>query len=288
VHVLVAGAGWLGSALSRALAAGGHRVTALRRDPARAAALASPGVTPLALDLCGAGAVERLPRDLDAVVACQSAGADGPEAYRRAYLDATAALVEGLRRSGRPATLVYTGSTGVFGQRDGSDVDEETAPAPASPTAEVLVEAERLVTGAGAGVPGLRAMVLRLSGLYGPGRNWPVERVRSGHIAIGPGDGTWLNLCHLDDAVAAVVAAVERGGGGRVYHATDAEPVRRRDLATWVAGRLAIPPPRLPDGARAPTLPDRRIHGERTRADLGLKLAHPTFREGLAIGLSGT
>jgi len=281
MHVLVAGAGWLGSALSRALAGQGHRVTAVRRDPGRAAALASPGVTPVALDLCAPGAAAELPRDLDAVVACQSAGADGAEAYRRAYVDVTRALVEALRASGRPATLVYTGSTGVFGQRDGGDVDEESHPAPASPAAEVLVEAERLVLGADA--PGLRANLLRLSGLYGPGRNWPVERVRSGQIALGPGDGTWLNLCHLDDAVVAVLAVLERGVPGRVYHASDAEPVRRRDLVTWVAGRLGIPPPRLPAGGSGPTLPDRRIHAERTRADLGTSLRHPTFREGLRI-----
>jgi nucleoside-diphosphate-sugar epimerase len=284
MHVLVAGAGWLGSALSRALAGQGHRVTALRRDPARAAALASPGVEPMALDLCAPGAAERLPRDLDAVVACQSAGADGPEAYRRAYLYATRTLLDGLRASRRAAVLVYTGSTGVFGQRDGSDVDEETPPAPASPAAEVLVAAERLVLGAGA--PDLRCAVLRLSGLYGPGRNWPVERVRGGQIALGPGDGAWLNLCHLDDAVSAVVAVLERGAPGHVYHATDAEPVRRRDLATWVAGRLGIPPPRLPEGTRAPALPDRRIHAERSRAELGLSLAHPSFREGLSFDLS--
>ncbi len=280
-HVLVAGAGWLGSALSRVLAGQGHRVTAVRRDPARAEALASPGVTPLALDLCAPGAAGRLPRDLDAVVACQSAGADGAEAYRLAYVDATGALLEALRSSGRPAALVYTGSTGVFGQRDGSEVDESTPPAPASPAAEVLVQAERLVLGASG--PGLRTLVLRLSGLYGPGRNWPVERVRGGRIALGPGDGAWLNLCHLDDAVAAVAAALERGLPGRIYHASDAEPVRRRDLVTWVAGRLGIPPPRLPEGTQAPPLPDRRIRAERSREELGLALRHPSFREGLGI-----
>ena len=281
MHVLVAGAGWLGSALCRELAGQGHRVTAVRRDPARAAALASPGVTPVALDLCAPGAASDLPRDVDAVVACQSAGADGAEAYRRAYVDATRALLEMVHASGRPATLVYTGSTGVFGQRDGGDVDEESPPAPASPAAEVLVEAERLVQAADA--PGLRANLLRLSGLYGPGRNWPVERVRSGQIALGPGDGAWLNLCHLEDAVAAVVAVLERGAPGRVYHASDAEPVRRRDLVTWVAGRLGIPPPRLPPGGPGPTLPDRRIHADRSRAELGISLRHPTFREGLRI-----
>ena len=281
MHVLVAGAGWLGSALCRALAGQGHQVTAVRRDPDRAAALASPGVTPLALDLCAPGAAGRLPRDLDAVVACQSAGADGAEAYRRAYVEGTRTLLGAVRESGRPVALVYTGSTGVFGQRDGGDVDETTPPAPASPAAEVLVEAERLVLGASA--PGLRTVVLRLSGLYGPGRNWPLERVRGGQIALGPGDGTWLNLCHLDDAVAAVLAALERGSPGHAYHATDAEPVRRRDLATWVSGRLGIPPPRLPEGSRGPALPDRRIHAERSRQELQVSLRHPTFREGLGI-----
>ncbi len=281
MHVLVAGAGWLGSALSRTLAARGHRVTAVRRDPARAAALASPGVEPLALDLAAPGAAGRLPGDLDAIVACQSASGDGPEAYRRAYVDVTRALLEAARSGARPAALVYTGSTGVFGQRDGSEVDEGTPPAPSSASAEILVEAERLVLGASG--EGLRSMVLRLAGLYGPGRTWPVDRVRGGQMALGPGDGTWLNLCHLDDAVASAVAALERGGAGRVYHASDAEPVRRRDLIAWVASRLGIPAPRQPEGARAPSLPDRRVRAERSRADLGIVLRHPTFRDGLGI-----
>jgi len=283
MHVLVAGAGWLGSAVARALADRGDRVTAVRRDPARAAALAAPGIEPLALDLTAPGAAGRLPRDADAVVACQSASGDGADAYRRAYLDVNDLLLGALRDAGRPAAFLYTGSTGVFGQRDGGVVDEETPPAPSGPTGEVLVQAERLV--AAAARPGLRTVVLRLSGIYGPGRNWPVERVRSGHIALGPADGTWLNLLHLEDAVAAVLAGLERGEPGSILHATDAEPVRRRDLALWVSERLGIPPPRLPADARPSTLPDRRVVAERSRAALGLVLRYPSFREG--TGLAG-
>jgi nucleoside-diphosphate-sugar epimerase len=283
MHVLVAGAGWLGSAVARALAARGDRVTAVRRDPVRLAALTAPGIEPLPLDLTAPGAAGRLPRDLDAVVACQSASGDGADAYRRAYLDASDVLLGALRGSGRPATFLYTGSTGVFGQRDGGVVDEETPPAPSGPTGEVLVLAERLV--AAAAGPGLRTVVLRLSGIYGPGRNWPVERVRGGQIALGPGDGTWLNLLHLEDAVAAVLAGLDRGRSGAVLHATDAEPVRRRDLALWVSERLGIPPPRLPADARPASMPDRCVRAERSRAELGLALRYPTFREG--TGLAG-
>ncbi|HQR30657.1 MAG TPA: NAD-dependent epimerase, partial [Anaeromyxobacteraceae bacterium] len=186
----------------------------------------------------------------------------------------------GPARAGRPVAFFYTGSPGGFGQGGGGEVDEETPPLAASPASAVLREAELLVTGAAG--PRLRSMVIRLSGLYGPGREWPVERVRAGRIALGPGDGAWLNLLHRDDAVAAVEAVLERGRAGAIYHGTDAEPVRRADLVRWVAARLGIAPPRLPDGAEASSVPDRRVRGDRTRAELGLRLRYPTFREGLA------
>lgn len=277
MHVLIAGCGWLGTALARALLSRGDRVTGIRRDPGRAAALAGLGVEPLALDLAAPGAATRLPA-VDAVVACQSSAADTSEAYRAAYLTATGALLEGARRGGARA-FVYTGSTGVFGQRDGSDVDEATPPAPASPTAEVLVEAERLVLGAREAL-GVPAQLLRLSGLYGPGRTGTVDRVRRGALALGPGDGAFMNFCHMEDAVAFVLAALDRGQGGATWHGSDAAPPRRREVVAWIAGRLGIEPPRLPAGAAPPPGPNRRILSERTRQALGVTLRYPSFREG--------
>jgi nucleoside-diphosphate-sugar epimerase len=277
MHVLVAGCGWLGTAVARALVARGDRVTGIRRDPGRAAALSALGIEPLALDLTAAGAAARLPR-VDAILACQSSGADTAEAYRAAYLGATSALLEAAGAQGGPP-LVYTGSTGVFGQRDGSEVDEATPPAPASATAEVLAEAERLVLGAPAsrGVP---ARLLRLSGLYGPGRSGTLDRVRRGVLALGPGDEAFMNFCHLDDAVAFVLAALTRGAPGATYHGSDAAPPRRREVVAWVAGRLGIEPPRAPTGAAPPPGPDRRISSARSREALGVTLRYPSFRDG--------
>jgi nucleoside-diphosphate-sugar epimerase len=281
VHVLVAGCGWLGTALARRLVERGDRVTGIRRDPTRATALRALGIEPLALDLSAPGAAERLPT-VDAIVACQAAGGDGADAYRAAYVDANRALLAAAARGGARA-LVYTGSTGVFGQRDGSDVDESTPPAPASPSAAVLAEAEALVRGATSGA--LRAAVVRLSGLYGPGRTGLAERVRTGKLALGPGDDAWMNFCHLDDAIAFVLAALERGEGGAIYHGSDAEPARRREVVEWIAARLGIPAPRTREPAAAG--PSRRIRSERTRAALGVALAYPSFREGLAPLLEG-
>jgi nucleoside-diphosphate-sugar epimerase len=274
MHVLVAGCGWLGTAIAKRLVARGDRVTGIRRDPGRAAALAAQGITPLAVDLADPAAAERLPA-ADAIVACQAAAADGEAAYRAAYVDANHVLLEVARRTG--AALVYTGSTGVFGQRDGSDVDESTPPAPASATAEVLVRAERVVLDAAAA--GARAAIVRLSGLYGPGRLGLVDRVRSGALALGPGDEAWMNFCHLDDAASFVIAALERAPAGALLHGSDASPARRRDVVSWVAARLGIPVPR---GERAAPGPDRRILSARSRAALGVELRWPSFADGLA------
>jgi nucleoside-diphosphate-sugar epimerase len=274
-HVLVAGCGWLGTALVRALVARGERVTAVRRDPGRAAAVRASGAAPLAVDLAAAGAAAHLPRDVDAIVACQAAAADDPAAYRCAYVDANRTLLEAAAACGSRA-LVYTGSTGVFGQRDGGEVHEATPPAPASATGEVLVEAERLVLDAVRG--GVPSRLVRLSGLYGPGRAGVLDRVRSGAMALGAGDDAWTNWCHLEDAVRAVLAALDRGRAGGVYHGSDAQPARRRDVVTWIAGRLGVEPAHRD---AAPPGPNRRVASAATRSELGLRLAYPSFREGL-------
>jgi nucleoside-diphosphate-sugar epimerase len=274
MRVLVAGCGWLGLELARRLVVRGDEVTGIRRDPARAAALAAEGVTPLALDLSAPGAERHLPR-ADAVVACQAAGGEGVPAYRAAYLDATRALLAAAARDG--ARLVYTGSTGVFGQQGGEEVDERTPPAPASATAAVLAEAEAQVTAAARG--GVSACLVRLSGLYGPGRAGVVERVRRGGLALGPGDDAWMNFCHRVDAAAFVLAALERGVAGTAYHGSDAEPSRRREVVAWVAARLCLPPPQ--GGAHVPGA-NRRISSLWSRAALGVVLAFPSFRDGFA------
>jgi nucleoside-diphosphate-sugar epimerase len=276
MHVLIAGCGWLGEAVAARLAERGDRVTAVRRDPARAEALRAPGVTPLALDLADPGAPARIPHDVEAILALQAPREAGEAAHVRAYLQASAHLLEAARdRGARP--LVFTSSTRVFGQEDGSEVDEATPPCPAGTAARILLEAEALVRG-GAG------RVVRLSGLYGPGRYWMVDRVRSGAFALGPGDRAWLNSCHRDDAVEAVLAVLDRGRDGAVYHATDAGPMRRGDVVRFVAGGLGLAPPVAP-GEPGGGL-GRRVRGEKSREELGLALAWPSLREGLGAYLT--
>jgi nucleoside-diphosphate-sugar epimerase len=224
MHVLIAGCGWLGREVARRLVRRGDRVTAIVASERSASTLRAGGLDARALDLAVRGAGSVLPHDCDGVVAACSAAAHDVAAYRRAYVDATRSLLES--RAAIEARLVYVGSTGVFGQADGSWVDEATAPAPADVTAEVLVEAERLVLDASRHAA--RPAVVRCSGLYGPGRAGTIGRVRSGALAGGDGDGPWMNFCHRDDAAATVIAALDRGRPGAVYHASDAHPATRR------------------------------------------------------------
>jgi nucleoside-diphosphate-sugar epimerase len=278
MHVLIAGCGWLGGAVARELVARGDRVTGVRSSDASAEPLRAMGIEPCILDLSEPEAADRLPPGVEAILALQSAKGKGEAPYRRAYLDVNRTLLEVASRQ-RVRAMVYTGSTGLFGQTDGSDVEEDTAPAPTTPEGRILLEAEAQLRAAAArGVP---ARILRLSGLYGPGRLWMLEAVAKGVMTLGPGDDAFLNACHQADAVSAVLAVLDRGRDGGIYHATDARPCRRREVIAFIAERLGIPVGTSAAGL-APSAPNRRILGTRTREELGLRLRWPSVLEGLA------
>ena len=285
--ILIAGAGWLGREIGRAARARDERVLAVKRSPGGLDELRALGFEATALDLADRGAAERIPEEVTAIVACPAPSDDAPDAYRRTYVEVNATLLAAARRL-RLSGYVYTSSTGVFGQSEGQSVEEGTEPLPVGPGAEALVEAERLVREAAQRrVP---TRVVRLSGLYGPGRVGILDRVKDGTLALGPGDDAWMNFCHLDDAVATILAALEPGRpAGSIYHASDAFPTRRRDVVTWIAEHLGIEPPR---GAAEPAGPggrrgaNRRILGHGTRRELGLVLNYPSFREGLTPHLA--
>lgn len=277
MDVLLAGPGWLGREIAIRLAARGDRVVAVRRSDAPIPELAAAGVRVVAADLRSTADLDLLPRRLHAIVACQAASERSEDGYRDAYVRVNRVLAELARRTGARGP-VYTGSTGIFNRDDGSTVDEATDPAPRTERAVTLAEGEAIVREVGC--------VVRLSGLYGPGRFGTVDRVRRGSLALGPGDDAWMNFCQRDDAATAVVAALDRGRQGAVYHGTDAHPPRRADVVRYLAARLGIDPPRTE--APSPRGTGRRVLGERTRAELGFALAYPSFREGFEAAFTGS
>lgn len=284
MRVLIIGAGYVGLPLARRLAGLGHEVSALRRNPS--GETEEPGVRWMQADVTDPTSLEKLPSHWDWVVNCAASSHGGPDEYRRVYLEGTRNLLRWLQPA--PAKYVYTSSTGVYAQNDGSIVTEASPAMGESPTSKILVETENtLLEAARAGFP---AVILRVAGIYGPQRGYWLRQFLAGEARIEGEGERWLNMIHREDVGGAILSAFERARPGQIYNVCDDEPVRQRDLFDWLAKQLnrPMPPSITPDPAavRKRGVTNKRISNERIKRELGFKLQYPTFREGFASELS--
>lgn len=284
---MIFGCGYVGAALAEAALARGARVTALTRNEEKAAALRARGVDVIAADLATDAWHARVGAGADFVANTVSAAAPTPEGYRSSYVDGMRSILAWA--TGAPVgTCVYTSSTGVYPQGGGVRVDETAPTDGASATGRVLVEAENLLRGATAPAIG-RSFVLRCAGIYGPGRHYLLNALRSGQTRFS-GEPTFrMNLVHRDDIVAAMLACftAPKAVGSDVFNLSDGAPATRAELIGWLAERLRLPMPVF-DGA-APSArkggeptPDRIIGAEKIRRVLGWTPAFADFRAGYA------
>jgi nucleoside-diphosphate-sugar epimerase len=282
MRVLVVGCGYLGARVARRLVAEGHDVAATTRSPERAAALASiPGVSAHLADLLDAGSLRGLPA-ADAMLVCVGFDRRQAASRREVHVEGLARLLE--ERSGGP--VVYTSSTSVYGQDDGGWVDEGSATEPRTESGRVLLEAEGLIRGLGG-----RGVVLRLAGIYGPGRLIRREAVERGEPIAAEPDRT-LNLIHVDDAARAAVAALTRdpslGPLPPVVNVCDDAPGPRRVYYETAARLLGAPAPRFvaPAGPSRNDDADRRVSNRLLKATFLPDLFHPDSASGLAASLA--
>ncbi len=288
MRVLIVGCGYVGLPLGAELVGCGHEVFGLRRSAAADGALATAGLTPLHADITQPATLANLPRDFDWVVNCVASGGGGVEDYRRLYLEGTENLIAWLVPGNNPVEtrrprFVYTSSTGVYGQNDGSLVDETSPTEPASETAKVLVETERLLLKA-ARENNFPAMILRAAGIYGPERGYLLKQFLRGAARIEGTGARTLNMIHRDDLFRAIIAALERGQPGEVYNAVDDEPVSQLEFFQWLAKKLNKPlPPIEPEAAAAPRkrgLTNKRVANRKLKTELGFTFTFPDFRSG--------
>lgn len=274
------GAGYVGAAVALAARERGCDVTALTRNPAKAAALEAAGVRTVVADLAASDWHGQLSPESEWVLNCVSSGGGGPEGYRRSYVDGQRSLLAWAQATTSPGRLVYTGSTSVYPQDGGVRVDEEAPTDGATGTASVLLEAEDLVR-AWRG----RWFILRLAGIYGPNRHHLLDQLRAGSgVLAGRGDHH-LNLIHRDDIVSAILAtfAAPTSVPSGVFNVADDGAAPKAALAEWVAARLGLPPPAFsgePAMGRRAITPDRIIANDRIKRVLGWRPQYPTFREG--------
>jgi nucleoside-diphosphate-sugar epimerase len=270
--VLVAGCGYVGTAAGRLLAARGRTVWGLRRDPSGL----PEAIEPLPLDLLDPELPRRLPPAIDAVLFTAAPGGGGEAAYRATYVNGLRALLEALESrppERRPQRVIFTSSTAVYGDADGGWVDETTPPAPASWRGETMLEAERLLLASA--LPGV---VLRLGGIYGPGRTRLLEQVRAGSARASAEVPLWSNRIHRDDAAAALVHLLELPDPAPLYLGVDDAPSPLHEVYAWVARRIGAPTP-SDDPHATRDRSNKRASNRRLRAS-GFTFRFPSYREG--------
>ena len=270
MNILIAGCGYVGTALGVRLAAEGHGVWGLRRHPDGL----PDGVRPVAADLSDASTLRLLPRDLDVVYYTTGAADRTEAAYRSAYVDGPRHLLEALQRQGqRPRRVVFTSSTGVYAQDGGEWVDEDSPAAPSHPGGRQLLSGERLfLDGA------FPATVVRLAGIYGPGRTRLVDSLRQGGATYRENPPSYLNLIHRDDCAGALRHLATAARPASLYIGVDYQPVDRGTLLRWLSGLLNTPPPQLvADGGGRRR--NKRCRNARLVAS-GYAFHYPTFKHG--------
>lgn len=286
-RLVIFGCGYVGAAMALEAANRGMEVTALTRNAAKALLLREEGIETVVADLASESWHEQIDGAPEFALNCVSSGGGTVDDYRRSYVEGMESIVKWGQRRGAIGTLVYTGSTSVYPQGDGAVVDETAPTGGSSERAQLLLEAEAVLRAAEGAC--WRWFVLRLAGIYGPGRHHLLDQVRAGEVA-GVGEHH-LNVVHRSDIVAAIWAcfAAPENVANEVFNLADDGPTRKREVVAWLAERLRVPTPPFtgePAGGRRAVTPDRIIANGKCKRVLGWQPRFPTFREGYESLLS--
>lgn len=271
-QVILIGCGFLGEAAADFFSCGGWEVLGVCRSETSAARLSGGRYSILCRDVRSSFDAAPAWFGADVLVHAVSSGPGGGEAaYRAVYL-------EGLRNvlaAFRPKRCVFVGSTSVYGQTDGSWVDEESVTKPEREAGRVLLEAEGVALAAG-------GFVLRLPGLYGPGRSVLRRRFLAGEAVLEGDGGRWINQVHRNDVVCALDHLIRSEARAGVYNVCDNTPATEREVYGWLAAHEGMPlPPSGPVLARRKRAwTNKRVSNARLRAT-GWEPKFASYREAL-------
>jgi len=235
-RILIAGCGYVGQATGDLFHAEGWAVEGWTHSAKSAARLSAKPYPVYGIDIADQAQIRaRAPAvaGFDAVIHCASSGGGGVEAYRQIYLNGARNLL--IRFSG--SQMLFTGSTSVYAQCDGSWVTEESETKPAREEGRILLETEDLVLGDG-------GIVARLGGIYGPGRSALLTKFLSGTAMIDPENDRFINQVHRDDIAGALFLLLNRTSLAReIYNVVDDQPILQSECYRWLAARMNRPVP---------------------------------------------
>lgn len=267
-RLLIVGCGYLGMALSRHMHQRGWTIFGVRRSARAEAELARCGAKLVVADVTQPATLVHLP-PADVVVACVAPGPGGD--YQATYVEGARHLVAALAPD-PPQRVIWVSSTVVYGHHEGEWVDEATPPQSTTVRAKIQMEAEALIQAAP--VP---SVILRLAGLYGPGRD-RLRLLQEGEAPVYASE--YLNHIHVDDAVGMIEHLMARGAPGEVYLGVDDEPVRKAEFYPWLAKTAGIELPLLVRPIRDEhVLANKRCSNKKIKMT-GYRLKYPDYRTG--------
>jgi nucleoside-diphosphate-sugar epimerase len=268
-----AGFGYSAAALAAKILPEGWRVIGTHRDPAKADELRALGVEPVQWPEAG------LISDASHILVSAAPDKKGDPTLREMGPAISAA---------QPEWVAYLSTTGVYGDRAGGWVDEDSALTPTTLRGEMRVAAEAEWQSIG-----LPLQIFRLAGIYGPGRG-PFSKVRNGTARRVDKPGQVFSRIHRDDIAAALAASIARPRSGAIYNLCDDLAAPPQDVIGHAAGLLGMEPPPLTPIDQVEMTPmaasfyaeSKRVSNRLLREELGVELNFPTYREGLAADLA--
>ena len=274
-RILIAGCGYVGEAAADLFQAAGWAVEGWTRSAKSAAKLSAKPYLVRNVDISrGAQVAEHAPAaaGFDAVIHCASSRGGDAEFYRQIYLDGARNLLEIFPRS----KMVFTSSSSVYAQRDGSCVTEESETNPERETGRIMLETEKLVIAH-------NGIVARLAGIYGPGRSALLSKFLAGTAIIDPDNDRFVNQAHRDDIASALFLLLDQQlPAGEIYNVVDDQPMLQNECYRWLAQRLNRPPPPIGKSKQ------QRKRGDSNKRVSNAKLRHsgwtpeyPTFVEAM-------
>ncbi len=277
---LIIGCGYVGHRLAKCWHDSGEHVYVTTRSSARARALTREGLRPVQLDVTQ-DTIPRLPT-ADTVVFAVGFDRRAGHTINQVYVDGLRRVLDALDDDIQ--RFIYVSSTGVFGQDDGSWVDEDSPTEPTRDGGRACLAAERLLRSHP--MLGQKAIILRLAGIYGPDRLPQLGQLQRGKPLQVAADA-FVNLIHVDDVVRVIVACDLHAVVPRIYCVSDGHPVLRGEFYRYLSQLIGTAepvfepsPPSSTQAERARG--DKRICNDRLVREMPISLAHPSYREGLA------
>ena len=275
---LIIGCGYLGQRVAHRWLQSGSTVFATTRSAANAQILSAADIHPITGDVTAAdGSPERIQGlpEVDTVLWAVGFDKDANASYHDVHVGGLLRVLEQIPNNPR---VIFISSTGVWGNEATDDVDESTPACPTREAGQVLLEAEATLGKHPKG-PGV---VLRLAGIYGPGRLPRVTDIRE-NKPIPADPDSWLNLIHVDDAVSVICDISELPSPENLYVVSDTTPLRRNEWYSSLAEFTNSPPPRW--AAKAPRMRggNKRVNSSCIWKDLQKQPHHPNAIDAMKI-----